>query len=233
MREPPAHGRVQVSRRVQLSRVAFAEPNARRASSRFRAAITRKASRWRRKLLGIPATIVMPSDAPAVKLDATREYGARSRALRTRALASRRDRARRRRRARARRWFRRSTIRASSPAPAPPRWSCWKMPADLDAIVVARGRRRTHGRNGDRRARPRSGDRDLRRRARGGRRFRASLERGERVSIGVPSTIADGLQTTAPAELTLRDRARAWAFVVVTVSDDGAVARRCALRSNG
>src|SRR5436190_22584509 len=29
------------------------------------------------KLLGIPATIVMPADAPAVKMAATREYGAR------------------------------------------------------------------------------------------------------------------------------------------------------------
>ncbi|MGC1381378.1 MAG: pyridoxal-phosphate dependent enzyme, partial [Candidatus Baltobacteraceae bacterium] len=28
------------------------------------------------RLLGVPATIVMPSDAPAVKLAATREYGA-------------------------------------------------------------------------------------------------------------------------------------------------------------
>jgi threo-3-hydroxy-L-aspartate ammonia-lyase len=28
------------------------------------------------QLLGIPATIVMPSDAPDVKLSATREYGA-------------------------------------------------------------------------------------------------------------------------------------------------------------
>ena len=28
------------------------------------------------KLLGIPATIVMPADAPKVKLDATRAYGA-------------------------------------------------------------------------------------------------------------------------------------------------------------
>jgi threonine dehydratase len=46
-----------------------------------------------------------------------------------------------------------------------------------------------------------------------------SLERGERVSIPVPETIADGLQTTAPGELTF-PIVRALCAGVVTVTDD-------------
>ena len=49
--------------------------------------------------------------------------------------------------------------------------------------------------------------------------FAQSLARGERVTIPVPQTIADGLQTTAPGELTFaiaREHVRA----VVSVSDD-------------
>ena len=46
-----------------------------------------------------------------------------------------------------------------------------------------------------------------------------SLERGERVSIPVPETIADGLQTTAPGELTF-PIVRALCAGVVTVSDE-------------
>jgi threonine dehydratase len=45
-----------------------------------------------------------------------------------------------------------------------------------------------------------------------------SLERGERVTIGVPRTIADGLQTSAPGELTFPVNRRLLAGVV-TVSD--------------
>ena len=41
----------------------------------FRRAIMRRRSAIR-KLLGMPATIVMPNDAPQMKLDATRGYGA-------------------------------------------------------------------------------------------------------------------------------------------------------------
>ena len=48
MRELAAHGRVQVSRRLQYARVACRRPSAPPASSHSRAAITRKASRWRR-----------------------------------------------------------------------------------------------------------------------------------------------------------------------------------------
>ena len=49
---------------------------ARPASSPSRRATTRRRSRWRRALLGMPAVIVMPHDAPAAKVAATRGYGA-------------------------------------------------------------------------------------------------------------------------------------------------------------
>ena len=49
--------------------------------------------------------------------------------------------------------------------------------------------------------------------------FARSLKKGERVTIGVPKTIADGLQTTAPGELTFAV-AREHVSAVVTVSDD-------------
>jgi threonine dehydratase len=45
------------------------------------------------------------------------------------------------------------------------------------------------------------------------------LARGERVKIGVPKTIADGLQTTSPSELTF-GLAREHGCEIVTVSDD-------------
>jgi threonine dehydratase len=46
-----------------------------------------------------------------------------------------------------------------------------------------------------------------------------SLARGERVTIPVPKTIADGLQTTSPGELTFAI-AQQGARAVVCVSDD-------------
>jgi threonine dehydratase len=48
---------------------------------------------------------------------------------------------------------------------------------------------------------------------------RQSLERGERVTIAVPQTIADGLQTQSPGEVTF-PIIRAHAQGIVTVSDD-------------
>ena len=49
--------------------------------------------------------------------------------------------------------------------------------------------------------------------------FAQSLARGERVKIAVPKTIADGLQTTSPSELTF-GIAREHDCTVVTVSDE-------------
>ena len=49
--------------------------------------------------------------------------------------------------------------------------------------------------------------------------FQRSLAAGERVSIPVPQTIADGLQTTSPGKLTL-EIARAHGVRIATVDDD-------------
>jgi threonine dehydratase len=49
--------------------------------------------------------------------------------------------------------------------------------------------------------------------------FAQSLASGERVSIAVPQTIADGLQTTSPGEVTFAI-AREHVQGIVTVSDD-------------
>ncbi len=49
--------------------------------------------------------------------------------------------------------------------------------------------------------------------------FQLSLQRGERVHIDVPHTIADGLQTQSPGELTF-EIVRALADGIATVSDD-------------
>ena len=62
------------------------------------------------QLLGVPATIVMPADAPAVKVAATRGYGAEVVLYDRAGGEPREDRAEARRRARQRRSFRPSTI---------------------------------------------------------------------------------------------------------------------------
>ncbi len=49
--------------------------------------------------------------------------------------------------------------------------------------------------------------------------FQQSLERGERVQIDVPKTIADGLQTQGPGEITF-EIVRRYVKSIVTVSDD-------------
>ncbi len=76
MRELPAHGRVQVPRCVQRAGRSSRRSSARAASSRSRPATMRRPSRSSARLLGMPATIVMPQDAPAIKIEATRGYGA-------------------------------------------------------------------------------------------------------------------------------------------------------------
>jgi threonine dehydratase len=170
------------------------------------------------QLLGIPATIVMPLDAPAVKLAATREYGAEI-------VFYERERADREEIAR--------SIAAERAATVVPPFDDARIVAGagtaalellevaspLDAIVVPVG-------GGGMMAgsaiaahstdpsieiygvEPQAGDD-----------FARSLARGERVTIPVPKTIADGLQTTSPGEVTFaiaRDHVRE----VVTITDD-------------
>jgi threonine dehydratase len=170
------------------------------------------------QLLGIPATIVMPLDAPAVKLAATREYGAEI-------VFYERERADREEIAR--------SIAVERAATVVPPFDDARIVAGagtaalelledvnpLDAIVVPVGGGgmmagtaiaahaidpaiQIYG------VEPQAGDD-----------FARSLARGERVAIAVPATIADGLQTTSPGELTFaiaRDHVRE----VVTVTDD-------------
>ncbi len=169
------------------------------------------------RLLGISATIVMPTDAPAVKLTATREYGAEI-VLYRREEANREAIAReivQRRGATLVPPFDDARIVAGAGTAA---LELLEDAAALDAIVVPLGGGgliagtaiaahaldesiAIYG------VEPQAGDD-----------FARSLQRGERVTTAVPQTIADGLQTTSPGELTFaiaREHVRA----VVTVSD--------------
>jgi threonine dehydratase len=169
------------------------------------------------QLLGVSATIVMPLDTPAVKLAATREYGAQ-------VVHYERERSHREEIAQG--------IAAERGATLVPPFDDTRIVSGagtaalelleetgLEAIVVPVGGGglmggtaiAAHGIDSSIEiygVEPAAGDD-----------FAQSLARGERVSIAVPRTIADGLQTTAPGELTFaiaRDHVRA----VVTVDDD-------------
>ncbi|HUM01230.1 MAG TPA: pyridoxal-phosphate dependent enzyme [Thermoanaerobaculia bacterium] len=170
------------------------------------------------RTLGVPATIVMPTDAPGLKLAATRGYGAEVLLY---------DRHEESREAIARRLVEergailvppfdddaviagQGTLALELLADVP----------DLDLIVTpcggagllsgvavaAKGERpeiRLYG------VEPEAGD-DV----------RQSVAKGEPVSIPVPVTIADSLQTTRPSERTLRI-VRALISAILTVSDD-------------
>ncbi len=169
------------------------------------------------KLLGIPATIVMPSDAPEVKLAATRGYGAE-------VVLYERERSHREEIA--------ASIAAERDATVVPPFDDPRIVAgagtaalelleeagSLDAVVVPVGGGglmsgtaiAAHGVDSKIAiygVEPETGDD-----------FAQSLARGERVKIAVPKTIADGLQTTSPSELTF-GIAREHDCTVVTVSD--------------
>jgi threonine dehydratase len=169
------------------------------------------------QLLGIPATIVMPSDAPEVKLAATREYGAEV-VLYDRERSHREEIA--------------AGIAAERGATVVPPFDDPRIVAGagtaalellqeagpLDAIVVPVGGGGLMGGTAiaahgvDPKiaiygVEPEAGDD-----------FAQSMARGERVKIAVPKTIADGLQTTSPSELTF-GIAREHGCTIVTVSD--------------
>lgn len=170
------------------------------------------------KLLGVPATIVMPSDAPASKIAATKGYGAEI-VFYDRHKSHRAEIA--------------EGIRAERNATLIPPFDDPEIVAgagtaalelledapDIDIVVTpvggggllsgsalaAHGLRRDivlHG------VEPAAGND-----------FQQSLERGEIVHIDVPVTIADGLQTQAPGEITfpiVREHVKS----IVTVTDD-------------
>jgi threonine dehydratase len=169
------------------------------------------------RLFGVPATIVMPTDAPAVKLEATLGYGAEVVPY-ERATSHREEIA--------------ANLAAQRGATLVPPFDDERIAAGagtaalelleqvdaLDAIVVPVGGGglisgtaiAAHGINpkiaiyG---VEPDAGDD-----------FARSLRAGRRVTIPVPETIADGLRTTSPGELTFAV-AREHAAGIVTVSD--------------
>lgn len=170
------------------------------------------------QLLGIPATIVMPEDAPAAKVAATREYGAEivsydRRTMNRGEIAER--------------------IAAERGATLVPPYDDPAIVAgqgtvalelleevpDLDVLLVCTGGggllagcalAAAHLRPGIAiyGVEPEAGDD-----------FAQSFARGERVEIPVPDTIADGQQTTSPGELTFPIVQRLCAGIL-TVSDD-------------
>ena len=170
------------------------------------------------KLLGVPAVIVMPDDAPKAKIDATREYGAEV-VFYDRHRSHRAEIAQR--------------ICAEREATLVPPFDDPHIIAGagtavlelmeevegLEAIVTPVGGGgllsgsavAAHGFDGDVAiygVEPQAGND-----------FQQSLERGEIVHIEVPRTIADGLQTQAPGEITFAT-VRAHHGAIVTVSDE-------------
>ena len=75
-RVAPADRRVQAPRRVRDDRLAVAPRSSPAASSPTRRATTPRASRGRPACSGVPAVVVMPSDAPAVKRERVEADGA-------------------------------------------------------------------------------------------------------------------------------------------------------------
>lgn len=170
------------------------------------------------KLLGVPATIVMPSDAPASKVAATKEYGAevvfydRLRSHRAEIAQKLCD-------------ERGATLVPPFDDPAivaGQGTSALELLEDVPAIdtivtpvggggllagsiLAAQALQRSVDAYG---VEPEKGND-----------FQRSLERGEIVQIAVPDTIADGLQTQAPGAITFAI-VRAFAKTIVTVSDD-------------
>ncbi|HQR46250.1 MAG TPA: pyridoxal-phosphate dependent enzyme [Thermoanaerobaculia bacterium] len=170
------------------------------------------------RTLGVPATIVMPKDAPALKLDATRGYGAEV------LLYDRRE----------------ENREAIAKRIVEERGAVLVPPFDDDAVIAGQGTlalelladvpdldlvvapcggagllsgvavAATGERPGIRiyGVEPEAGD-DVRR----------SVAKGEPVTIPVPATIADSLQTTRPSERTLRI-VRALVAEILTVTDD-------------
>jgi threo-3-hydroxy-L-aspartate ammonia-lyase len=169
-------------------------------------------------LLGSRATIVMPEDAPAAKLEATRGYGAEVVAY-DRWTESREEIGARLAGERGLELVRpyddplvmagQGTVALELLAQAP-ELDLLLVPVSGGGLVAGCATAAKAIRPGIRvmGVEPEAGD-DTRR----------SLERGERVHIDVPRTIADGLQATEPGELTFEINARRL-DEVVTVSDE-------------
>ena len=198
--------------------VSLPEPERRRGVVAFSSGNHAQGVALAARLLGIPATIVMPLDAPAVKVAATREYGAEI-------VHYERERSHRESIAQAVALERDATLGPPFDDPrivAGAGTVALEMLEDagpLGAVVTPVGGGglicgtavAAHGLDPSIAiygVEPQAGDDFVR-----------SLKKGERVTIGVPKTIADGLQTTAPGELTFA-MAREHVREIVTVTDD-------------
>ncbi|HVA37400.1 MAG TPA: pyridoxal-phosphate dependent enzyme [Candidatus Dormibacteraeota bacterium] len=170
------------------------------------------------KLLGIAATIVMPTDAPKAKLAATRGYGANV-VLYDRYQVNREDVARK--------------VQAETGATLIPPYDDPRIMAgqgtavlelledvpDLDVIFVPVGGGGLLSGSVVAATAMRPGIRVYGVETEAGNDWWQSWQRGERVEIEVPKTIADGMQTTSPGRLTwpiVRDLAAG----IVLVSED-------------
>jgi threo-3-hydroxy-L-aspartate ammonia-lyase len=170
------------------------------------------------RLLGTTATIVMPEDAPPAKLEATRGYGAEI-VLYDRWSDSREEigsRLAQERGAALVRPYDDPLVMAGQGTTAlellgdVPDLDVLVTPVGGGGLIAGCATAATALRPGIDvvGVEPEAGD-DTRR----------SLEAGERVNVGVPTTIADGLQSAEPGELTFEVN-RALLADVVTVSDD-------------
>ena len=170
------------------------------------------------RLLGVPAVIVMPEDAPKSKIDATRGYGAeiifydRYRSHRAEIAQKICD----DRGATLVPPFNDRHIIAGAGTAA---LELFEDVEGIDALVAPVG---GGGLLSGSAAAAHGFDRDVAIygvEPQAGNDFQQSLERGEIVHIDVPQTIADGLQTQAPGELTFAN-VRAHNGKIVTVTDD-------------
>jgi threonine dehydratase len=170
------------------------------------------------KLLGVPAVIVMPDDAPKAKIDATREYGAEI-ILYDRYRSHRAEIAQKicdERGATLVPPFDDPEIIAGAGTAA---LELFEDVPDLDMFVaeVGGGGLLSGSSIAARAANPAAEIFGVEPEA--GNDFQQSLQRNEIVHIDVPRTIADGLQTQAPGKLTFPIVSH-YARGIVTVSDD-------------
>jgi threo-3-hydroxy-L-aspartate ammonia-lyase len=170
------------------------------------------------QLLGAPAVIVMPEDAPTAKVAATRAYGAEI-VFYDRARMNRADLAA-------------AIARERDATLVPPyddpiviagqgtvAYELLEDVPDLDALVISLGGGGLTAGCAIAASALRPGIAIWGVEPQGGDDFRRSLARGERVSIPLPQTIADGLQTQMPGELTF-PIVQALCAGVAVVSDD-------------
>ncbi len=170
------------------------------------------------QLLGIPATILMPEDAPAAKVAATREYGAE-------VIFFDRERSHRADLAAALARERGATLVppyddvAIIAGQGTTALELLQEAPGLDALLVPVGGGGLLAGCAVAAAHLRAGIAIYGVEPEAGDDFAQSFARGERVTIPVPRTIADGQQTVAPGELTFPIVRRLCAGIL-TVSDD-------------